>query len=190
MQASSVRQRGQAGRDATPQTSEKVGIPQFAAIETGKQLVLPDARARSRRDQVSGLTATKATAMRTECKRVQAVTYQVRAETAEGLQALREKIKTSGGALWEVGIFMEWGCVTPTHRSGRQTGVHQTFFLRSETLPASLEAMAKGAGDTMTHWRGCVDWTKEEWGALNGALSQRARSPERWPRVRTGNSGI
>ena len=86
--------------------------------------------------------------------------YQVRSETADGLQALREKIKTSGGSLWEEGIFREWGCVTPTHRSGRQTGVHQTFFLRSETLPASLEAMAKSAGDTTTHWRGCVDWTK------------------------------
>ena len=87
----------QAGSEATPQTTEKVEIPQFAAIETGKQFVLPDARARSRRDQVSGLTATKAAAMRTECKRVQAVSYQVRAETADGLQALREKIKTSGG---------------------------------------------------------------------------------------------
>ena len=78
----------QEGRE-TPQMTEKVAIPQFAAIETGKQFVLPHARARSARDQVSGLTATKAVAMRTECKRVQAVTYQVRAETAEGLQALR-----------------------------------------------------------------------------------------------------
>ena len=64
--------------------------------------------------------------------------------------------------MWEEGIFMEWGCVTPTHRSGMQTGVHQTFFLRSETLPASLEAMAKSASDTTTHWRGCVDLTKIE----------------------------
>ena len=55
----------QAGREATPQTTEKVGIPQFAAIETRKQFVLPDARGRSRRDQVSGLTGTKAAAMRT-----------------------------------------------------------------------------------------------------------------------------
>ena len=88
----------------------------------------------------------------------------MRAETAEGLQALREKIKVTGGALWEKGVFMEWACVTPTHRSGRQTGVHQTFFLRSETLPASLEAMAKSPSDTKTHWRGCVDWSKEEEG--------------------------
>ena len=44
--------------------------------------------------------------MRAECKRVHAVTYQVRAETAEGLQALREKIKVAGGALWEEGIFI------------------------------------------------------------------------------------
>ena len=56
--------------------------------------------------------------------------------------------------------FMKWGCVTPTHMSGRQTSVHQTFFLRRETLPASLEAMAKTADDTQTHWRGCVDWTR------------------------------
>ena len=65
----------QAGSEATPQTTEKVGIPQFAEVVTGKEFVLPDARARSRRDQVSGLTATKAAAMRTECKRVQAVSY-------------------------------------------------------------------------------------------------------------------
>ena len=123
----------QAGSESAPQTAEKVEIPQFAEVVTG-----PCSVTRGRGDQVSGLTATKAAAMRTECKRVQAVSYQVRAETADGLQALREKIKTSGGALWEEGIFMEWGCVTPTHRSGRQTGVHQTCFLRSETLPASL----------------------------------------------------
>ena len=92
-------------RGTLPQTSAKVDIPKVSSIETGKQLVLPDARARSRRharrDQVSGSTASKATKMRAECKRVQAVTYQVRAETAEGLQALREKIKVNGGALWE-----------------------------------------------------------------------------------------
>ena len=116
-------------RGTLPQTSEKVDIPRFASIETGKQFVLPDARARSRRDQISGSTASKATKMRAECKRVQAVTYHVRAETEEGLLALREKIKVNGGALWEEGIFMEWACVTPTYRSGRQTGVHQTFFL-------------------------------------------------------------
>ena len=135
-------------RETPPQTSEKVDIPVFTSIETGKQFVLPDARARSRRDQVSGSTATKATKLRAECKRVQAVTYEVRADTAEGLQALREKIKVNGGALWEEGVFMEWACVTATHRSGRQVGVHQTFFLRSETLPESLEAMAKSPSDT------------------------------------------
>ena len=91
----------QAGSEATPQTTEKVVILQFAEVMTGKEFVLPDARARSRSDQVSGLTATKAAAMRTECKRVQAVSYQVQSETADGLQALREKIKASGGALWE-----------------------------------------------------------------------------------------
>ena len=53
-----------------PQTSEKVDILKFTSIETGKQFVLPDARARSRMDQVSGLTASKATKMRAECKRV------------------------------------------------------------------------------------------------------------------------
>ena len=62
-------------RETLPRTSEKVNIPVFTSIQTGKQFVLPDARARSRRDQVSGLTATKAAAMRTECKRVQAVSY-------------------------------------------------------------------------------------------------------------------
>ena len=137
-------------------------IPVFASIETGKQFVLPEARARSRRDQVVGSTATKADAMRAECKEVQAVTYEVRADTAEGLQALREKIKVNGGALWEDGVFMEWACVTATHRSGRQVGVTQNFFLRSETLPESLEAMAKSSDDSSTHWRGCIDWTKEE----------------------------
>ena len=70
----------------------------------------------------------------------------------------------NGGALWEEGVFMEWACVTPTHRSGRQIGVHQTFFLRSETLPESLEAMAKSPDDTTTRWRGCIDWSKEEGG--------------------------
>ena len=97
----------QAGSEATPQTTDKVGISQFAEVVTGKEFVPPDARVRSRRDQVSGLTATKAVAMRMECNRLQDVSYQVRAEIAEGLQALREKIKTSGGALWEEGIFME-----------------------------------------------------------------------------------
>ena len=66
-------------RETPPQTSEKVGIPVFTSvftsIETWKQFVLPDARARSHRDQVSGLTASKAEKMRAECKRVQAVTY-------------------------------------------------------------------------------------------------------------------
>ena len=88
----------------------------------------------------------------------------MRADTAEGLQALREKIKVNGGALWEDRVFMEWACVTPTHRSERQIGVHQNFFLRSETLPESLEAMAKSPDDTSTHWRGCIDWSKEEGG--------------------------
>ena len=37
-------------RETPPQTSEKVEIPVFTSIETGKQFVLPDARARSRRD--------------------------------------------------------------------------------------------------------------------------------------------
>ena len=108
----------QGERGALPQTSEKVDIPTFSSIETGKQFVLPDARARSRRDQVSGLAASKATKMRAEFKRVQAVTYQVRAETTEGMLPLREKIqvKVNGGALWEEGVFMEWACVTPTHR--------------------------------------------------------------------------
>ena len=44
-------------RGTLPQTTEKVDIPKFASIETGKQFVLPDARARSRRDQVSGSAA-------------------------------------------------------------------------------------------------------------------------------------
>ena len=60
----------QAGSKAAPQTTEKVAILQFAEVVTGKEFVLPDARVRSRRDQVSGLTATKTAAMRTECKRV------------------------------------------------------------------------------------------------------------------------
>ena len=149
-------------RETPPQTSEKVVIPVFASIETGKQFVLPEARAGSRRDQVVGSTATKAAAMRAACKEVQAVTYEVRADTAEGLRALREKIKVNGGALWEDGVFMAWSCVTATHRSGRQVGVTQNFFLRSETLPESLEAMAKSSDDSSTHWRGCIDWTKEE----------------------------
>ena len=37
----------QVGHGTPPQTTEKVDIPQFAAIETGKQLMLPGARARS-----------------------------------------------------------------------------------------------------------------------------------------------
>ena len=97
-------------RETPPQTSEKVVIPVFASIETGKQFVLPEARAGSRRDQVVGSTATKAAAMRAACKEVQAVTYEVRADTAEGLRALREKIKVNGGALWEDGVFMAWSC--------------------------------------------------------------------------------
>ena len=83
----------QVGRGTPPQTSEKVDIPVFTSIETGKQFVLPDARARSRRDQVSGVTASKAAQMRAECKRVQAVTYEVRADTVEGLQALRKRLR-------------------------------------------------------------------------------------------------
>ena len=45
----------QGERGTLPQTSEKVDIPKFSSIETVKQSVLPDARARSRRDQISGL---------------------------------------------------------------------------------------------------------------------------------------
>ena len=56
-----------AGCVVAPQTSERVEIPKFAEVTTGKEFVLPDARARSRRDQVSGLTATKAAEMRKEC---------------------------------------------------------------------------------------------------------------------------
>ena len=54
----------QEGRGTPPQTSERVEIPVFTSIETGKQFVLPDARVRSRRDQVSGSTATKAMKLR------------------------------------------------------------------------------------------------------------------------------
>ena len=90
------------------------------------------------------------------------MTYQVQAETEEGLQALREKIKVNEAALWEEGVFMEWACMTPTHRSGRQTGAHQTFFLRKEALPALLEAMANRPSDSKVHWRGCVNWAKKE----------------------------
>ena len=98
-----------------PRTAERAEIPKFAQVRTGKEFLLPDTRRRSHRDQVSGETATAAANMRQECKRVQAVSYQVRSETAEGLDALREAIKTNGGALWEDGIFMKWGCITPTH---------------------------------------------------------------------------
>ena len=96
--------------------------------------------------------------MRKECKRVQTVLYQVRSDKVEGLDALRKAIKQNGGALWEEGIFMKWGCVTPTYRSGRQTGVHQTVFLQHETLPESLDAMGKAVEETMTSFRGCAEW--------------------------------
>ena len=39
-----------AGSEATPQTTEKVMIPQFVEVVTGKEFMLPDARSRSRRD--------------------------------------------------------------------------------------------------------------------------------------------
>ena len=47
----------QAGREAAPQTSKRVELPKFEEVTTGKEFVIPDARARSYRDQVSGLTA-------------------------------------------------------------------------------------------------------------------------------------
>ena len=59
------------------QMSEKVVILVFASIETGKQFMLLEARARLCRDQVIGSTAMKAKQIHAECKKVQAVTYKV-----------------------------------------------------------------------------------------------------------------